>query len=208
MKQTAAGDRLKKCLLIFLVMNLVGAAVALFLENGLGSDSIGLLCDGLHRITSLSYGNASLLYNLTIILAAAIFARGNLGAGTIVYALTSDYFIDFYRWVLSPLSLGENPFLFRFLGFALGQILLSLALAILIQLRLGMNALDALLTRLSQSTGISYAILRTGADLTYVVVGTLLGGTFGIGTILSVLLTGTMIKAFTRVLAAFSPEVR
>ena len=208
MKQTAAGDRLKKCLLIFLVMNLVGAAVALFLENGLGSDSIGLLCDGLHRITSLSYGNASLLYNLTIILAAAIFARGNLGAGTIVYALTSGYFIDFYRWVLSPLSLGENPFLFRFLGFALGQILLSLALAILIQLRLGMNALDALLTRLSQSTGISYAILRTGADLTYVVVGTLLGGTFGIGTILSVLLTGTMIKAFTRVLAASPPEVR
>ena len=83
MKQTAAGDRLKKCLLIFLVMNLVGAAVALFLENGLGSDSIGLLCDGLHRITSLSYGNASLLYNLTIILAAAIFARGRAGRGVV-----------------------------------------------------------------------------------------------------------------------------
>ena len=83
MKQTAAGDRLKKCLLIFLVMNLVGAAVALFLENGLGSDSIGLLCDGLHRITSLSYGKASRLDNLTSVVAAASFARGHLGAGTI-----------------------------------------------------------------------------------------------------------------------------
>lgn len=192
---------LKRWLLIFLVMNLVGAAVALFLENGLGSDSIGLLCDGLHRMTGLSYGNASMLYNLAIIAAAAVFARGNLGAGTIVYALTSGYFIDFYCWLMDPFALGENPFLLRFLGFAVGQIFLSLALAILIQMNLGMNALDALLTRLSQRVKLPYAALRTGADLTYVVVGTLMGGVFGIGTILSVLLTGTMIRAFTRCLS-------
>ena len=202
--QTGWLPTLKRWLLIFLVMNLVGAAVALFLENGLGSDSIGLLCDGLHRMTGLSYGNASMLYNLAIIAAAAVFARGNLGAGTIVYALTSGYFIDFYCWLMDPFPLGENPFLLRFLGFAVGQIFLSLALAILIQMNLGMNALDALLTRLSQRVKLPYAALRTGADLTYVVIGTLMGGVFGIGTILSVLLTGTMIRAFTRCLSVLS----
>ena len=202
--QTGWLPTLKRWLLIFLVMNLVGAAVALFLENGLGSDSIGLLCDGLHRMTGLSYGNASMLYNLAIIAAPAVFARGNLGAGTIVYALTSGYFIDFYCWLMDPFTLGENPFLLRFLGFAVGQIFLSLALAILIQMNLGMNALDALLTRLSQRVKLPYAALRTGADLTYVVIGTLMGGVFGIGTILSVLLTGTMIRAFTRCLFVLS----
>lgn len=202
--QTGWLPTLRRWLLIFLVMNLVGAAVALFLENGLGSDSIGLLCDGLHRVTGLSYGNASMLYNLAIIAAAAVFARGNLGAGTIVYALTSGYFIDFYCWLMDPFALGKNPFLLRFLGFAVGQIFLSLALAILIQMNLGMNALDALLTRLSQRVKLPYAALRTGADLTYVVIGTLMGGVFGIGTILSVLLTGTMIRAFTRCLSVLS----
>ena len=202
--QTGWLPTLKRWLLIFLVMNLVGAAVALFLENGLGSDSIGLLCDGLHRMTGLSYGNASMLYNLAIIAAAAVFARGNLGAGTIVYALASRYFIDFHCWLMDPFALGGNPFLLRFLGFAVGQIFLSLALAILIQMNLGMNALDALLTRLSQRVKLPYAALRTGADLTYVVIGTLMGGVFGIGTILSVLLTGTMIRAFTRCLSVLS----
>ena len=86
----------------------------------------------------------------------------------------------------------------------MGQIFLSLALAILIQMNLGMNALDALLTRLSQRVKLPYAALRTGADLTYVVIGTLMGGVFGIGTILSVLLTGTMIRAFTRCLSVLS----
>ena len=108
--QTGWLPTLKRWLLIFLVMNLVGAAVALFLENGLGSDSIGLLCDGLHRMTGLSYGNASMLYNLAIIAAAAVFARGNLGAGTIVYALTSGYFIDFYCWLMDPFTLGGKSF--------------------------------------------------------------------------------------------------
>lgn len=189
-------ERFKKGVLIFSVMNLVGVSVALFLENGLGSDSIGLLCDGISRSASLSYGNASLAYNLTIILIALCFARRNLGAGTVVYALCSGYFIDFYLWLLSPLSLGENPLPFRFLGFALGQILLSFALALLIQLKLGMNALDALICRLSETFRLPYAVLRTGADISYVIAGALMGGVFGVGTILSVLLTGTMIRFF------------
>ncbi len=189
-------ERFKKALLIFAAMNLVGAAVALFLANGLGSDSIGLLCDGISRTASISYGNASLVYNLTIILIAACFARRNLGAGTVVYALCSGYFIDFYLWLLEPLTLGSNSFPLRFLGFSLGQIFLSFALALLIQLKLGMNALDALLCRLSDATRLPYAGLRTAADLSYVAAGTLMGGVFGIGTILSVLLTGTMIRFF------------
>lgn len=189
-------ERVKKSLFIFAAMNLVGAAVALFLESGLGCDSIGLLCDGISRAFRLSYGNASLAYNLTIILIAACAARRNLGAGTIVYALSSGYFIDAYRFLLAPLSLGEMALAARFLSFAAGQIFLCLALALLIQLKLGMNALDAVLCKLSERTRLPYAWLRTAADLSYVIAGILLGGVFGIGTILSVLLTGTMVKWF------------
>ncbi len=73
-----------------------------------------------------------------------------------------------------------------------------MALALLIQLELGMNALDALLYRLQAVTGLPYAGLRTTVDVSYVAVGTLLGGTFGVGTVCSVLLTGTMVSWLTR----------
>lgn len=187
----------RKAFWVLVAMQLVGIAVALFLETGMGSDSIGLLCDGIHQATGMLFGNASLLYNLAVIVLALVVARKNMGLGTVVYALTSGYFIDLYCWLLAPLQLASLGFTARFALFAVGQCCLSLALALLIQLELGMNALDALLYRLQAATGLSYAGLRTAVDVSYVAVGTLLGGTFGIGTVCSVLLTGTMVSWLT-----------
>lgn len=196
----------KKAGLVFLAMHLVGIGVALFLETGLGSDSIGLLCDGIRHATGLQFGHASLLYNLVVILLALLAARTNMGLGTVIYALFSGYFIDFYSYLLAPLHLAEAAFGVRFALFAVGQCCLSLALALLIQMRLGMNALDAVLYRVNQAIRVPYAAMRTAIDLSYVVIGTLLGGTFGVGTVCSVLLTGTMVSFFTRQLSVVSVQ--
>ena len=193
--------KLYKIGMIFCVMNFIGIAVALFLAANLGSDSIGLLCDGLHRVLGISFGNASLLYNLAIIALACCIARNHLGLGTIVYALVSGYFIDFYSFLFAPLHLAEQNLLLRVLGFAVGQCFLSAGLAILIQMKLGMNAQDAVIYKIQDSTKIPYAVMRTGCDISYVVIGTLLGGTFGIGTICSVLLTGTMVSKITQIIS-------
>ncbi|NSF23834.1 hypothetical protein HQK13_02455 [Blautia wexlerae] len=63
---------MSKIVMVFVVMNLIGIAVALFLESGLGSDSVGLLCDGIRHTFLISFGNASLFYNLLIILIACL----------------------------------------------------------------------------------------------------------------------------------------
>ena len=191
---------MSKIVMVFVVMNSIGIAVALFLESGLGSDSVGLLCDGIRHTFLISFGNASLFYNLLIILIACLVARKNMGLGTVVYALVSDYFIDFYSWILTDIHLAEQDMLIRILAFAIGQCCLSLGLALLIQLNLGMNALDAVLYKIQNHTNFSYTIMRTGCDISYVVIGTVLGGTFGAGTICSVLVTGTMVTMITNII--------
>lgn len=191
---------MKKCLLVFFVMNLVGIAVALFLASGLGSDSIGLLCDGIRHVLPISFGNASLIYNLLIIVLAFCIAKENLGLGTVVYALVSGYFIDFYGYVIEVFKVNENVMAVRILSFIIGQCCLSLGLAILIQLKLGMNALDAVLYKIQEKSKLPYAGLRTACDISYVILGTLMGGTFGIGTICSVLLTGTMVSKIIKII--------
>lgn len=191
---------MSKIVMVFVVMNLIGIAVALFLESGLGSDSVGLLCDGIRHTFLISFGNASLFYNLLIILIACLVARKNMGLGTVVYVLVSGYFIDFYSWILTDIHLAEQDMLIRILAFAIGQCCLSLGLALLIQLNLGMNALDAVLYKIQNHTNFSYTIMRTGCDISYVVIGTVLGGTFGAGTICSVLVTGTMVTMITNII--------
>ena len=191
---------MSKIVMVFVVMNSIGIAVALFLESGLGSDSVGLLCDGIRHTFLISFGNASLFYNLLIILIACLVARKNMGLGTVVYALVSGYFIDFYSWILTDIHLAEQDMLIRILAFVIGQCCLSLGLALLIQLNLGMNALDAVLYKIQNHTNFSYTIMRTGCDISYVVIGTVLGGTFGAGTICSVLVTGTMVTMITNII--------
>ena len=191
---------MSKIVMVFVVMNSIGIAVALFLESGLGSDSVGLLCDGIRHTFLISFGNASLFYNLLIILIACLVARKNMGLGTVVYALVSGYFIDFYSWILTDIHLAEQDMLIRILAFAIGQCCLSLGLALLIQLNLGMNALDAVLYKIQNHTNFSYTIMRTGCDISYVVIGTVLGGTFGAGTICSVLVTGTIVTMITNII--------
>ena len=193
-------NAMKKYLLVFLVMNLVGIAVTLFLASGLGSDSIGLLCDGIRHVLPISFGNASLLYNLLIIVLAFCIAKENLGLGTVVYALMSGYFIDFYGYIIEVLKVNENVMAVRILSFIIGQCCLSLGLAILIQLKLGMNALDAVLYKVQEKSKLPYAGLRTACDISYVILGTLMGGTFGIGTICSVLLTGSMVSKIIKII--------
>lgn len=95
-----------KYLFIFWATNLIGIAVALILESGLGCDPIGLFCDGLSHLLSVSFGLASFFYNVLIIVIALFMARHNLGTGTIVYGLLSGFFIDFYRMFFEGLTLG------------------------------------------------------------------------------------------------------
>ena len=189
-----------KVLGVFLAMNCVGFAVAMFLSVNLGSDSIGLLCDGIHVFFHLQYGNASVLYNLLIIGIALCCARKNLGMGSIAYALISGYFIDFYCFLLEPLQLSQALLSIRLLGLVLGQLSLAFALAMLIQLDLGMNALDAVLHKVVKVTGWNYTVLRTMIDVAYALMGSLLGGVFGIGTIFSVLTMGSCIGMFTKLI--------
>lgn len=185
---------------IFIAMNGVGCGVALFLHCGLGSDPIGILCDGISRSLNISFGNASLIYSLILITLAMLTARRNIGMGTIIYAIFSGYFIDFYKWLFNPLQLGELNIIGRVITYVIGQLVLTFALAILIKFQLGMNALDAVIYKVEAVTGIPYIIIRTCCDILLTITGFILGGVFGIGTIISVITTGFLVGKNVKIL--------
>ena len=188
---------MKRMLGIFAAMNGVGCGVALFLQCGLGCDPIGILCDGISGSLGIQFGHASLIYNTELIVLSLCVAQKNIGLGTVIYAVFSGYFIDLYCWMLTPLHLSEQGFFAKICVYLVGEFLFALALALLIRLKLGMNALDALLYKLEEKRRIKYSLLRTGTDFVYTLIGFCLGGVFGIGTMISILFTGTLVGIFT-----------
>lgn len=190
----------KKYLMIFIAVNLIGIAVALILESKLGCDPIGLLCDGISHLFSTKFGIASFIYNTFIIGVALLVARRNLGTGTIVYGLLSGFFIDFYSMIFGRFELASRGLEYSILTFVIGELCMSLAFAILMQCQLGMTALDAVLVKIKEITHIPYAYLKIGTDILLVVSGALMGGTFGAGTIISALVTGTLVTNFAKLI--------
>lgn len=192
--------QLKRYFFIFVAVNLIGVAVALILESGLGCEPIGLLCDGISQFFSIQFGIASFYYNVGIIGLALLFAKNNLGMGTISYGLLSGFFIDFYRMIFINLGVAEMGIAVLILAFVVGEICMSLAFAILMQLDLGMTALDAVLVKIKDKLNIPYSYVKIATDILLVLTGTMLGGTFGVGTIISALVTGILVERLGKII--------
>lgn len=193
-------SRRKKSLWIFLAVNLIGIAVALILQSGLGCDPIGLLCDGISHALSIRFGIASFLYNVAVIGVALLIAKKNLGMGTVIYGLMSGFFIDFYMMIFDRMGMAHRGIVVSAVAFMIGEACMSLAFAILMQLKLGMTALDAVLVTIEKHIRIPYAYVKISMDILLVISGTLLGGVFGIGTIISAMVTGLLVARFGRLI--------
>ena len=73
-----------------------------------------------------------------------------------------------------------------------GVVLCGMASALYIGAQLGRGPRDGLMTGLARRTGWSLRLVRTGLEVTVVVIGLLLGGVLGIGTVAYALAIGPL----------------
>ena len=191
-------EYIKKGFLIILAGLCIGVGVGVILYANVGGDTITVFQDGMHNVLSISYGQASLLYNTVLIVLALIFSKNNFGAGTIVTALITGLMIDISNNFLVSLNL-EIDFIMKLMVFFIGLSIYTFGLALLIKCKLGMNALDSLIYRLVDMIHIEYKWIRIVADLILTILGFIMGGVVGIGTLVSILCTGMMIDLFTKI---------
>lgn len=190
---------IKKIALTALAGVLIGTGVGTILYANIGGDTVTVFQDGLHSVLNISYGQASRIYNLALIIIAVICARKYFGSGTIISALIVGYLIDF-SYNLLTMTNTNNNFVTAFIIFLIGQSIYSLGLSLLIGCKLGMNALDSVIYKIKEITSIDYKIIRFITDILLTILGYLMGGIVGIGTIISIACTGLMIDTFTKII--------
>lgn len=190
-------DLYKKLLLSFIAGCVMGLSIGAILYANIGSDTITVLEDGIHCLLHISYGQAAIVYNVVLIVLALIFARKYFGVGTLVSAFTIGPFIDVSYNALSSLNISLNRYI-SLLIFFIGLVGYCMGVSALIRLKLGMNPIDALIFVISKKIDKSYKLIRTISDLLCALIGYLLGGVVGIGTLISILFTGTIVDLFNK----------
>lgn len=164
---------------------------ALIVRARLGVMSWDVLHQGLSRHFGLSIGQWSIIVGALVLL-LWIPMREKPGLGTVSNVIVIGASLDlFLRWVPVPTSLG-----WRVAWLLLGIIINGIATAAYIGARLGPGPRDGLMTGLVRLTRRPVGLIRTGIEVSVVVIGYLLGGNLNGGTLLFVLTIGPIVHVF------------
>jgi uncharacterized protein len=144
--------------------------------------------------TPLSFGMANVAVAVVVLLVAWSLG-GRPGFGTVANAVLVGTFIDVLTSVDSITQLSEQGLGVRIVLLLAGVALIGPASAFYIGADFGAGPRDTLMLVGVRRTGVRIAIVRGTLELSALVVGIVLGGTFGVGTILFALGVGPVIEA-------------
>lgn len=182
---------------------LFGLGIALMLGADIGLDPWSSFHQGLVLHSGLSFGRVTQGIGLALIVFSYFAFRERPGIGTVFNMAVIGPWIDLFRsltWF--PAAEGWVWGIGQFMG---GVALMGLAVGLYIGANFGAGPRDAFMLGLSRRIGRSIRATRIGVEVVVLVVGWLLGGPIGLGTILFALSMGPLMQASLRLFGYMPP---
>jgi uncharacterized membrane protein YczE len=172
---------------LFAGLVLYGVSCAMIITATLGNDPWDVLHQGLARQSDLGTGHWTVIVSVVVLL-LWIPLRQRPGFGTVANAVVVGLVMQ------AALDAWSKPdALAAQIALMLGGVLLNgIATGMYIGARLGPGPRDGLMTGLA-ARGHSIRVVRTGIEVTVLIVGFLLGGTVGAGTVIYALGIGPLV---------------
>src|SRR3954454_1597531 len=170
---------------LFVGLALYGISLAFVLRAGLGLAPWDVLHQGLADRVGATVGQMVIAVSFLVLL-AWIPLRQRPGFGTIANAVLVGIFVDLTMSVLDDVQ----PWGWRVVLLLSGVLLNGLATALYIGPSLGPGPRDGLMTGLVERTGRSVRLVQTLIEVSVLMGGFLLGGTLGVGALLSAFAIG------------------
>lgn len=181
---------------IRLVLLLIGLTVAhlgvtLFVQAGLGSDTFTVLVQGISVQAGRSLGTVHVITTCALMVLMLIFTRGYVLPGTVVCAFCGGPIIDLFTALLGSFINPQMPMALRVLCSVLGCVILASGMSLVIRSDAGTGPNDLVAVILTDKLKkVQFRWVRMVCDACFMILGFLLGGTVGIGTVIAVFLVG------------------
>ena len=193
----------KKIIIIVIGSIIAAYGITLALYAGFGGATLAVLWQGISRTFHISIGMASLIVAIIMIVFSFFYDRSQIHIGTIIYQLVYSLCVDLFAnahvysthlWVNALIML-------------LGVMLFAVGTGVYAAASLGRGSYEALTFSLAEKNGWQVKTVRMILDIVMVLTGVLLGGKFGICTIVTIIISGPVIQ-FTACLLYTSPSPR
>ena len=191
----------KRVLILFFGLAIFGLGDGLIIQSGLGNAPWSVLAQGISLKSGLSIGTSTLIVG-SLVLALWIPLRERPGFGTLSNIIIISLFIEIATNIFPKQESIVLGVIFTLAGIAM----VGIGSSLYITCGLGPGPRDGAMTGLHQRTGVRVGRVRLGLEVVVSIVGALLGGTLGLGTLLFALLIGQSVAISFGLLARLTSK--
>ncbi|MGV0168542.1 YczE/YyaS/YitT family protein [Furfurilactobacillus sp. WILCCON 0119] len=189
----------KRILVALTGIFLVCIGVAFNNNTRLGNVPVGIIYDGLRaafHIPRVQLGMVSNVFNVVLIVLLFLIGRRYVNIGTVMYLVPYGLFISIGSH-LYPYLFTNTALLTRLGAGVVGISLYYLGISLFVAADIGVDPFNGFMLTIRDKTGWSLRRSKMTFDGCLMVVGVLLGGQFGVITIVAALTTGPAIQALS-----------
>lgn len=173
---------------LLLGLFLYGIAISVMIRAAVGLSPWDVLAQGISIHTGIPFGFVTNIVG-GIVLLLWIPIRQRLGVGTVLNALLIGPSAEVGLWLIPE----QTELWVRIPMFAAGLLLLAIATGLYIGARFGPGPRDGLMTGIHRKFGVRIWIVRTSIEVFVLIIGWILGGNVGFGTLAFALLIGPLV---------------
>lgn len=207
-------NMVKRCVLSFLSIVIMGFGIALFSVSGFGVDPFTSMNMNVASTLGIGFGTYQMIVNIVIIVFVVIVAhRGLIGIGTLFNMVGVGYTCEFFEGLIKPsLAAHGDNLAVRICLLAAGIIVLCFSCSLFFVSNVGVGPYDSLGFMISRAAHLPYKWVRVGTDVTVVLIGLIVSGgaaalfhgnfseihNIGIGTIITAFMMGPLVNFFSK----------
>lgn len=181
--------------------------IVIILKSQMGLSPWDILNQGLSETMGITFGRANTIVGI-IVIAISLKYKQPIGSGTLLNLFLVGEFINFFNDTLIKMALENSSYFIKFPVFLVGVIIFSYGCYLYIKAGIGCGPRDGLLVALTKKTSYSVGLIKSFLEAVALVLGYLLGGQVGVGSIIFTIIVGPIIQFFFKINMVNIKEIR
>lgn len=185
---------IKRIVLFCVGMAIIQMGVALSLVTNIGSDCFTVFTQGVSKVLNTTPGYANMAILFIYICIILFVDRKYIKIGTFICLIGVGPLIDLLISMFSTLPIADSNIIIKCIIIVLANLAVAIGFSILSATNLGVAPNDIIAFLLRDKLNFQYKWVRMTIDFSYLIIGFILGGKVGIGTVISALILGQFIQ--------------
>ncbi|CAM5194414.1 Membrane protein YczE OS=Ureibacillus acetophenoni OX=614649 GN=SAMN05877842_10626 PE=4 SV=1 [Ureibacillus acetophenoni] len=164
--------------------------ISMVIKGAVGTSAWDVLHIALFENFGLTIGTWNIITGLLVITFTSIMAKSLPKMGTWINMVMCGVFIDFFYWLL-PVA---PSLIIQIIYFLLGILVLGFGCGMYIAPNLGAGPRDSLMMLIVEKFGGSIKVARMSIELAVALIGWILGGPLGVGTVIIAICSGYVVQ--------------